>query len=113
MANDFEINTKDFVKSLLGYSDGVLSDLQEAVADCALKTERGAKKNCPVDTGMLRASITSDIGVLEAEVGTNVEYAAYVEYGTSKQGAKPFLRPALDSSLKQLEKDIAKALGGK
>lgn len=113
MAKEFEIDIKDFIMSLDKYNKGVLSGLQENIEDAALKTERAAKKNCPYDTGKLRASITSDIGTLEAEVGTNVEYAPFVEYGTSKQGAKPFLRPALDSALKQLEKDIAKTLGGK
>jgi hypothetical protein len=28
-------------------------------------------------------------------VGTNVEYAAYVEFGTSTQEAQPYLRPAV------------------
>lgn len=29
-------------------------------------------------------------------VGTNVDYAAYVEYGTYKMQAQPYLRPAAD-----------------
>jgi HK97 gp10 family phage protein len=29
-------------------------------------------------------------------VGTNVEYAPYVEYGTRRMRAQPYLRPALD-----------------
>lgn len=29
-------------------------------------------------------------------VGTNVEYAPYVEFGTSRMGAQPYLRPAVD-----------------
>lgn len=32
----------------------------------------------------------------EVYVGTNVEYAPYVEFGTIHQSAKPYLRPALD-----------------
>jgi hypothetical protein len=30
----------------------------------------------------------------EYVVGTNVEYAVYVEFGTSKMAAQPYLRPA-------------------
>lgn len=65
----------------------------------ALKVERRAKRLCPVDTGRLRASIThvlvrSGHGI-EARVGTNVDYAVHVEFGTSRAPAQPFLRPAL------------------
>lgn len=31
-----------------------------------------------------------------AYIGTNVEYAPHVEFGTSKAAAQPYLRPALD-----------------
>lgn len=53
------------------------------------------------DTGRLRSSITSDLGVdeqgLVARVGSDVEYAPFVELGTSRMEARPFLRPALHS----------------
>ena len=42
-----------------------------------------------------------------------MEYAPYVEFGTSKQSAQPFMRPALDKAITQLNKDMAKTLGGK
>jgi HK97 gp10 family phage protein len=29
------------------------------------------------------------------QIGTNVSYAAFVEFGTSRMAAKPYLRPAL------------------
>ena len=54
-----------------------------------------AKANCPVDTGNLRASITSEASGNECAVGTNVEYAPYQEFGTYKMAAQPFLVPAL------------------
>ena len=60
----------------------------------------------PVDTGRLRSSIgyktpTKTEGDLtvsprknEAYVGTNVEYAGHVEFGTRRAAAQPYLRPA-------------------
>jgi len=67
----------------------------------AFKVERRAKELAPVDTGRLRASITHEIGAdsqgLVATVGTNVVYAPFLEYGTSRMSARPFLRPALGS----------------
>lgn len=65
----------------------------------AIKVEAAAKRICPVDTGRLRASITHrlehDAEGLLAIIGTDVEYAAYVEFGTSHMRAQPYLRPAL------------------
>lgn len=34
------------------------------------------------------------LGSVTYTVGTNVEYALYVEYGTSRMAAQPYLRPA-------------------
>ena len=56
-----------------------------------------AKRDCPVDTGRLRNSIahTVDSGEQAAYIGTNVEYAAFVEFGTSRHpDPQPYLRPA-------------------
>lgn len=61
------------------------------------KAESYAKQLCPVDTGRLRNSITHQAENENTEViGTNVEYAPYVELGTYRQAAKPFLRPAAE-----------------
>lgn len=57
-------------------------DLTEPLTKACLLVENDAKKKCPVDTGQLRASITHEIEGQTGIVGTNVEYAPYVEYGT-------------------------------
>lgn len=44
--------------------------------------EKDAKRNCPVDTGNLRQSITYEVVGDTCAVGTNVEYAPYVHQGT-------------------------------
>ena len=55
----------------------------------------------PKDTGRLQASITHETRPDEEAVyiGTNVEYAAYVEYGTKKMEAQPYLRPGIQNNL--------------
>lgn len=45
-----------------------------------------AKKLCSVDTGQLRNSIEVTEVSDGVDVGTNVEYAPYVEYGTGAEG---------------------------
>lgn len=53
-------------------------------------TELGA-----VDTGRLRGSISHAHDDTSAYIGTNVEYGQYVELGTRKMAARPFLRNAV------------------
>ena len=57
-------------------------DLTEPLTKACLLVENDAKRKCPVDTGQLRASITHEVEGQTGIVGTNVEYAPYVEYGT-------------------------------
>lgn len=81
-------------------TDEVLKGLSDAVerslTRIGLAAEGYAKKECPVDTGNLRNSITNEVRSSEKAVyiGTNVEYAAYVELGTTRTKAKPYLKPA-------------------
>lgn len=83
------------------YAKDVLSAEQKA-KQMALeiiggKAESYAKKLCPVDTGRLRNSITHQQYDENTEViGTNVEYAPFVELGTTRMSARPYLRPAAE-----------------
>lgn len=84
--------------------------------------ESEAKKNASgrpgpkVQTGRLRASITHRIadttneGVI-GQVGSNVEYAEPVEFGTSKRRAYPFLRPAADKAMRAASEIIGAEIG--
>jgi phage gpG-like protein len=54
-----------------------------------------------VDTGRLRASLTHEVETSGTRVtlrfGTNVKYGLYLELGTRKMAARPFIRPTLDA----------------
>jgi HK97 gp10 family phage protein len=81
------------------------------IARRAILVESQAKRNAStpppsrpgqgpsVRTGRLRSSITWRLGEdakgVYADVGTNVHYAPFVELGTTRMRARPFLRPAL------------------
>ena len=71
--------------------------IRTALEICGGTAEGHAKEKCPVATGNLRNSIAHEMRSDETvAIGTNVYYAPYVELGTCKMGAKPYLRPALD-----------------
>lgn len=65
----------------------------------AVRVVGRAQEYCPVDTGRLRSSIHWEQGEdsrgFFVDVGTNVKYAPFVEYGTRFQQAQSFMRPAL------------------
>lgn len=59
-----------------------------------------------VDTGRLRSSYTwrtgEDFRGVYVEVGTNVVYAPWLEFGTRYMQARPHLRPAIDELTNQI-----------
>lgn len=65
-------------------SSTIPNALEQALTKAALIVEASAKKNAPVQTGTLRNSITHSVdkAKLEAVIGSNLDYAPYVEKGT-------------------------------
>lgn len=94
--------------------DGIGSAIGVALEKIGLLAEGYAAEKCPVDTGNLRGSIAYEVDTADDAVyiGTNVEYAPYVELGTSHQKAQPFLRPAASEHGAQYRRVLEKALGG-
>lgn len=88
--------------------------LVAALEEVGLVAEGYAKRACPVDTGRLRNSITHivDEGTRHVVIGTNVEYAPYVELGTRHQKPQPFLKPAANDYASTYKGIFRKHLGG-
>ena len=79
---------KDAIRDLKEWEQDKIRRTAMQVERSAINIERDAKNAAPVDMGILRSSIAktvtaSDKGrVVSAEVGTNVQYAPFVEFGT-------------------------------
>jgi HK97 gp10 family phage protein len=88
--------------------------LEAALRSGALLIEGDAKRLAPYLTGTLRRSIhtetSSDRGGAQARVGTNVEYAPHLEFGTRRQRPQPYLRPAFDGAKNRVRQEVADAL---
>ena len=81
MANSFHITIDSHVDDV---EAEVEAKIRKALSLMGETVEGYAKEDCPVDTGNLRNSLTHREGTLEGSpveyVGTNVEYAPYVEF---------------------------------
>lgn len=92
MSKYCEIEFKnDRRKDIINQKNNAVERAMEAIG---MQAEGYAKIACPVDTGNLRNSIGHQYADGDEYIGTNVEYAPYVEFGTSRQKAQPFLKPA-------------------
>lgn len=91
----------------------------EAVADEAELLRADAAQHAPkVKTCDLRRSVRVEPGSseLEATVETRLRYATFVEHGTYKDKAQPFMQPASERARKRFPERAAQiirtALGG-
>ena len=79
-------------------SQQILSALEKGIKNgleaIGLTAETYAKKETPVDTGRLRNSISHTVDGEAAYIGSNVEYAPYVELGTNRAKAHHMLQKA-------------------
>ena len=67
---------------------------RNALTAIGATAETYAKQETPVDTGRLRNSISHSVDGEAAYIGSNVEYAPYVELGTSRAKAHHMLQKA-------------------
>lgn len=131
MAGEVYLNLQNVIDKLL--PEALAKGLEKA----GQLIENEAKRKCPVDDGVLRASITHEVDEENASVsiGTNTEYAPYVEFGTGVynpegrktawiftsadgetyishgQKAQPFLQPSVDENMDKIVEQFENLLG--
>ena len=113
----------DSVTSMIdNFAEGLGKRLERGLAQGGAIVEGEAKALCPVSTektrpggphGELRQSITSHTEGMHCEIGTNKEYAMYVEFGTCKMAAQPYLVPALETKADEVVQIIKEAVNEK
>jgi hypothetical protein len=110
---------EDFEKDINANKHAVLTQI-------GLLVQGDAKRLCPVDTGRLRKSIDYTIEGDMVYIGSDVEYAADIEYGTGRirvgtpenpiksapghVGYRPFLRAAVFQNRHRIDKLIQQGI---
>ena len=136
MSSGIEVTIKDNSKQVLSELE---TKIKIAMAAIGMDAEGYAKRGCPVDTGRLRNSITYATSEYEGQkvytddenhtfadggaqatpepgvvyIGTNVEYAAAVEYRDGVQhttGGAHFLKNAAANHGKEYQEKVKKIL---
>lgn len=70
------------------------------------EAEEIAIDKAAVDTGLMRASIAYTPGRMFSEVHCYVYYSVFVDRGTSRMSAQPFMTPAYDVASENLKAGI-------
>lgn len=98
-----------FERDIKEFSHKAERSVETSLEQLARQTTVDAKKLSPVDFGFLRASIRAEkIGEYSWEVATNVGYGLYVEFGTRRNKAQPFLRPAFEGAKQKIFNNLKK-----
>lgn len=73
--------------------------VESALAKTAFDTQMLAIQTAPVDTGNLASSIRAEqLDNMKWQVIAHADYAVYVEVGTRRSSAQPYLLPALQTT---------------
>jgi len=120
------VNGVETVQRNLGsYTESVNAGLKKAVASALVNIKGDAKERCPVNKrprrgyvgGRLRNSIHEEVdrsGLAGKVVAGNAEvyYAVFVERGTRKMRAQPYMGPAFEAEMPAFVKRVEKATEG-
>jgi HK97 gp10 family phage protein len=103
----FQVNVTNNI-NIPAKAEQMKAAIWQTVHYAAQKIMLEAKAYCPVRTGRLQNSIKiSDIAGGKA-VGPDTPYDIYVEFGTRKMSAQPYIRPSIDSSGKAISDFLAR-----
>lgn len=93
--------------------------LPEALKDATLflhskvkeSIARGTNAPVAVDTGRFLNSVDFDVIGNESRVFTDIEYAKFIEYGTSKMGSRPHFRNTAFVNQKKIRDEMGATIG--
>lgn len=106
--------TFDGLDELQSTLEKIQSQVPKNIAQAYEEVGNGAKDfmdgRTPVDTGRLRSGNTLETTENGFTLSNEVPYAIYVEYGTRKMAAQPFLTPTVEHAQEELATKLPEAL---
>lgn len=102
----------DAIKKIKAYELTKKEGVQRVIAETAVNIQSEAISRTPVETGNLKGEWNMDIRPdgLGAVISNPVEYAPYVEFGTSRAKAQPMLFPAFELNRPKYIEDLMREL---
>ena len=93
------IGAKALINVMKKAEKEVDAQMKKDMLKAVISVEGDAKKIVPIATHNLQTNITHEVkkttGGWGGRVGSNVHYAPFVEFGTSRMRPQPYLYPAL------------------
>jgi len=100
MSLDIEVRgLRELLEKIEGFPEWERQARRDALRTVGEEMERFARIFVPVRTGRLRRSIYSRVVGEVLHFGAAMRYARYVEEGTRRMWARPFLGPAKEMAL--------------
>ena len=99
----------NYDNGLSDIANNIENNFADIIGQGAQTVCESAKSLCPVDTGRLQSSINVQPGGNTAVISADT---VFVEFGTSKMAAQPYLVPALLSNTQAILSAIAEAIKG-
>jgi HK97 gp10 family phage protein len=101
---------RTFQEAMRNFDHALQRHVHRQLASWAADVKAEAMRRVPVRTGHLRSSIYSQISGWVVNIGAEATYALFVELGTRHMRAQPYLYPAIQEYLPQLEDIIHAAI---
>jgi HK97 gp10 family phage protein len=84
--------------------------IEKGLTKAAVYVQGEAKKRAVVDTGNMRANVYYKVVGFVALIYNTVKYSIFIEYGTIKMQARPFMRPALYENIDKINRIISSSM---
>jgi HK97 gp10 family phage protein len=101
---------EEFKAAMQKFDSGMQREVHSFLASWAADVKAQAVKNAPMVTGYLRSTIYAKIKEWVVDLGADAAYALFVELGTKYMQAQPYLYPAIQQYLPELETVIVSAI---
>jgi len=115
MSTDGSAEFELIAQNLNNASRQVMPRARQAMKKALDDISAGAKNRVAVDTGATKNSISTQTqgnrDYARGEVGPTTSYAGFLERGTSRMRAQPYLRPATDAALPGYEQALGQITG--